>query len=126
MNNSELLRASRDLLLKLHKSLVDFEKESYVAFNGAVTPGQFLTQLLENPDLSWLRRFSTLIVDIDEMFAQRDGFADEAVETHLAAMRNLLSMENTDDHFKSRYEIALQGDAAAAAYHGEIKQLLGV
>ena len=126
MNNSELLRASRDRLLKLHKTLVDFEKESYVAFNGSVTPGQFLTQLLENPDLSWLRQFSTLIVDIDEMFAQRDGFTDEAVETHLTAMRKLISLQDVDAHFKARYEIALQGDADAAAQHGEIRQVLGV
>ena len=126
MNNSELLRNSRDLLLKLHKALVDFEKESYVAFNGPVTPTEFLNQLLENPDLSWLRKFSTLIVDIDEMFAQRDGFEDEAVQVHLVAVRKLLWMDGHGDYFKARYEMALQGVPRAAALHGNIKQLLDV
>jgi hypothetical protein len=124
MNNIETLKNGRDLLLKLHKVLVDFERESFVAFNGPVTPGQFLTQLLENPDLAWLRRFSTLIVDVDEMFAQRDGFENEAVDIHLAAMRNLVMMDSVDSNFKLRYEMALQGDAQAAAYHGDIKRLL--
>jgi hypothetical protein len=126
MNNSETLKTGRDLLLKLHKVLVDFERDGYVAFNGPVTPGQFLTQLLENPDLSWLRKFSTLIVDVDEMFAQKDGFAEDEVNVHLAAMRNLILMESNDGNFKARYEIALQGDLEAAAFHGEIKRLLEV
>lgn len=126
MNNTELLKSGRDLLLKLHKALVDFERESFVAFNGPVTPAQFLTQLLENPDLAWLRRFSTLIVDIDEMFAQKDGFDNDAVDEHLAAMRNLLTMESADSNFKARYEMALQGDPQASAFHGEIKRLLEI
>ncbi|MEP7212184.1 MAG: hypothetical protein ABI791_03870 [Acidobacteriota bacterium] len=124
MNNTETLKSGRDLLLNLHKALVDFERESFVAFNGPVTPGQFLTQLLENPDLAWLRSFSTLIVDIDEMFAQKDAFEIDAVDVHLAAMRNLITMESIDSSLKARYEMALQGDAQAAAFHGDIKRLL--
>ena len=126
MNNRETLKAGRDLLLKLHKVLVDYERESYVAFNGPVSPGQFLTQLLENPDLSWLRKFSTLIVDVDEMFAQKDGVGEDAVDIHLAAMRNLVLMETDDLNFRTRYEMALQGDLQAAALHGDVKRLLEV
>lgn len=124
MNNTEILKAGRDLLLKLHKVLVDFERESYVAFNGSVTPSEFLHQLLENPDLSWLRRFSTLIVDIDEMFAQKDGFGDDAVQIHLAAMRELIAVENNDANFRAKYEMALQGDPQAASLQGDIRNLL--
>jgi hypothetical protein len=126
MNNTETLRTGRDLLLKLHKALVDFERESYEAFNGRVTPGQFLTQLLENSDFTWLRKFSTLIVDIDEMFAQKDGFGDDAVNLHLAVMRNIVLMETEDPNFRARYEMALQGDSQAAGYHGDIKRLLEI
>ena len=73
----ELLKSSRDLLLSLHKSLVDFERSLYEGMHGPVTSGQFLNLLLENADFAWLRRFSTLIVEIDEMFAQKDGFSTE-------------------------------------------------
>jgi len=125
MNNTETLKAGRDLLLKLHKVLVDFERESYIAFNGAVSPSEFLHQLLENPDLSWLRRFSTLIVDIDEMFAQKDGFSDDAVKTHLSAMRELVSVESAEADFRARYEMALQGEPQAAALQGEIRKVIG-
>jgi len=64
MENVELLKRSRNQLLSLHKSLVDFERTRYEAFNGKVTSGQFLNVLLEDEGLSWLRRFSTFIVDV--------------------------------------------------------------
>ena len=83
MNNAELLKDSRNRLLSLHKSLVDFERTRYEAFNGKVTSGQFLNILLEDEGLSWLRRFSTFIVVFDEMFALDDGFSDEMVESDL-------------------------------------------
>lgn len=124
MEASETLKIARDLLLKLHKSLVDFEKESYVAFNGPVTPAQFLSELLQNPDLEWLRKFSTLIVDIDEMFAQRDGYDQDAVIIHLQTMQALVNMEAVDDQLRVRYQLALQGDANAAAMQAELKGLL--
>lgn len=124
MNNSELLKVSRDLLLSLHKSLVDFERETYERTHGRVTSGQFLNLLLEHPDLAWLRQFSTLIVDIDEMFAQKDGYANDAVSAHLATIRDVVFMRGPDREFRARFEGALQQDANAAAKQGELRQLL--
>ncbi len=124
MTNTELLKSARDLLLSLHKSLVDFERSLYEGMHGPVTSGQFLNQLLENDDFAWLRKFSTLIVDIDEMFAQKDGFGDEAVDTHLAKLRDLIAMGDDDEDFVTRYQGALQQDLDAAARHGELRRLL--
>ena len=70
MDEVERLRTGRNLLLKLHKSLVDHERSTYEGFNGPTTSTDFLNLLLNDDDFEWLRRFSTLIVDIDEMFAQ--------------------------------------------------------
>ena len=113
-----------DLLLKLHKTMVDYERVTYETFNGPVTPGVFLNVLLNDEDFEWLRRFSTLIVDIDEMFAQKDGFNAEAVSTHLDRMRSLTAMEGEDDFFKAKYQIVLQNDLDAASLHAELKQLI--
>jgi hypothetical protein len=124
MNNTELLKAARNQLLSLHKSLVDFERSLYEGINGPVTPGQFLTVLLENADFAWLRKFSTLIVDIDEMFAQRDGFGDDVVAAHLEAIRGLIAMDDTDEYFRAKYQAALQQDQSAAAKQGELRELL--
>ncbi|MGB7210060.1 MAG: hypothetical protein WBD27_15495 [Pyrinomonadaceae bacterium] len=124
MTNTELLKSARNLLLSLHKSLVDFERSLYEGTHGPVSSGQFLNLLIENNDFEWLRKFSTLIVDIDEMFEQKDGFGVEAVDTHLAKLRQLIAMDDQDEDFVARYQGALLQDVDAAAKHGEIKSLL--
>ena len=124
MDNSERLRGARNLLLKLHKNLVDHERAIWEGINGAVTSGQFLNVLLEDPDFGWLRKFSTLIVDIDEMFAQKDGYSTETVELHLTKLRELVSMEDEYEAFKAKYQAALQQDLDAAARQGDLRSLL--
>ncbi|HEX6279434.1 MAG TPA: hypothetical protein VFZ49_05400 [Pyrinomonadaceae bacterium] len=124
MSQTELLKNSRDLLLKLHKALLDHERRIYEGMHGRQTAGQFLNILLEDPDFSWLRKFSTLIVEIDEMFAQKDGYSEEAVETHISALRSLIAMEDEDEDFKAKYQAGLQQDLDAAARQGELKTLL--
>jgi hypothetical protein len=124
MENAERLRDARNLLLKLHKNLVDHERAIWEGMNGAVTSAQFLSVLLEDRDFAWLRKFSTLIVDIDEMFAQRDGYSAESVEIHLAKLRELVAMEDEDEEFKAKYQAALQQDLDAAARQGDLRLLL--
>jgi hypothetical protein len=125
MTNTELLKTGRDQLLSLHKSLVDFERSIYEGMHGNVTSGQFLNLLIESPDFSWLRRFSALIVDIDEMFAQKDGFTEEAVDVHLSKLRDIVLMYDDNADFLARYQGALQQDLDAAAKQGELRRLLG-
>ena len=124
MENAERLRDARNLLLKLHKNLVDHERAIWEGMNGAVTSAQFLSVLLEDRDFAWLRKFSTLIVDIDEMFAQRDGYSAESVEIHLTKLRELVAMEDEDEEFKAKYQAALQQDLDAAARQGDLRLLL--
>ena len=125
MEKAERLRDARNLLLKLHKNLVDHERAIWEGINGPVTSGQFLNVLLEDKDFVWLRKFSTLIVDIDEMFAQKDGYAAEAVDLHLEKLRQLISMTDEDEDFKAKYQAALQQDLDAASRQGDLRSLLG-
>lgn len=126
MTNTELLKNARNLLLGLHKSLVDFERSIYEGMNGSTTGAQFLNVLLEDPEFAWLRKFSTLIVDIDEMFAQKDGFGDEAVATHLTKLRELTEMKSRDEAFVAKYQSALRQDIDAAAKQAELKEMFSV
>ena len=124
MDNAERLRGARNILLKLHKNLVDHERAIWEGIKGQATSGQFLNLLLEDPDFNWLRKFSTLIVEIDEMFAQKDGYSSEAVELHLSKLRELISMEKEDEDFRAKYQAALQQDLDAAARQGDLRSLL--
>jgi hypothetical protein len=125
MEKAERLRDARNLLLKLHKNLVDHERAIWEGINGTVSSAQFLNVLLEDKDFVWLRKFSTLIVDIDEMFAQKDGYAADAVDLHLEKLHQLISMADEDEDFKAKYKAALQQDLDAAARQGDLRSLLG-
>lgn len=112
-------------MLKLHKVLLDAEREMYEGIHGPRTPTEFLSLLLEDEDFAWLRNFSRLIVDIDEMFAQRDGFTDEAVGLHLERISRLIAMEDAEDeYFIAKYQFALQRDPEAAGLHSELHALI--
>lgn len=123
MEKTERLRSARNILLKLHKTLLDHERRIYEGINGPVNSAQFLNVLLEDEDFAWLRKFSTLIVDIDEMFDQKDGFSEDAVDQHIAKMRSLISMEDEDETFKAKYQAALQQDLDAVAHQAELKKV---
>ncbi|MGQ0543560.1 MAG: hypothetical protein ACT4O9_17220 [Blastocatellia bacterium] len=125
MNKAETLKQARNLLLRLHKKLLDHERAIYEGINGPRNAAEFLNLLLEDPDFAWLRKFSTLIVEIDEMFDQKDGFAEEVVDLHITKLRDLISMKDEDEHFRAKYQAALQQDLDAAAHQGELKQLFG-
>src|SRR6476660_522615 len=124
MNNAEMLKNGRNLLLKLHKSMVDLEREMYEGIHGKQTPAQFLNLLLEDEDLEWLRKFSMLIVEIDEMFDLKEKITDDMVEANLEKVRQLVAMSETDDYFKAKYQFALQRDPNAAGLHQQLKALL--
>ncbi len=124
MQKAETLKNARNLLLKLHKTLLDHERAIYEGINGPQTPAQFLNVLIDDPDFAWLRKFSMLIVEIDEMFAQKDGFSEEVVDLHIKKLRELISMEDEDEAFRTKYQAALQQDLDAAAHQGDLKELL--
>lgn len=124
MEQREVLKNGRDSLLRLHKTLLDHERAIYEGANGPVNSGQFLNILLENADFAWLRKFSTLIVEIDELFDQKDGVSEEAIELHINKLRDLVSMSDEDEGFRSKYQAALQSDLDAAAQQGILKDLL--
>lgn len=124
MNNAELLKNARDILLKLHKSMVDLEREMYEGIHGPQTPGQFLNLLLEDEDMAWLRKFSMLIVEIDEMFDLKEGIEPGMIDANLLKVRELVAMAETDDYFRAKYQFSLTRSPNAAMLHSELKSLL--
>lgn len=105
--------------------MVDMEREMYEGLHGKQTPGQFLNLLLEDEDMAWLRRFSMLIVEIDEMFDLKDGVTPDLIDAHIQKVRELVAMSEADDYFKDKYQYSLQHDANAAGLHSQLKTLLG-
>jgi hypothetical protein len=126
MENVEKLKNARNVLLKLHKSLIDREREVHEGIHGPLTAGQFLNVLLENEDFSWLRKFSMLIVEIDEMFDLKDGLSGEMIDANIAKVTELVEMREDDQYFKAKYQFAIQSYPEAAGSHSELKAILAV
>ena len=104
--------------------MVDLERDMYEGIYGKQTAAQFLNLLLEDDDFAWLRRFSMLIVEIDEMFDLKADVTDELVEANIRKVRELVGMSESDDYFKAKYQFSLQRDPNAAGLHSELKSLL--
>jgi hypothetical protein len=126
MTDKETLRYARNILLSLHKSLIDFERAGFEKLNGPMNAGLFLSTLLENENFAWLRKFSMLIVEIDEMFDLKDGATDEMIRANLTKIRDLVSMSEADELFRAKYQFALQNSAEAAGSQGQLQALLSV
>ncbi|HRI05003.1 MAG TPA: hypothetical protein PLL77_14795 [Pyrinomonadaceae bacterium] len=125
MENAEKLKNARNILLKLHKSLLDLEREMYEGIHGELTPVQFVNLLMEDEDFAWLRKFSTLIVEIDEMFASKEGIEAGMIEANLDKVVELVEMREPDEYFRAKYQFAIQRDPDAAGLHSQLRTLMG-
>jgi hypothetical protein len=124
MHNAEILKNARNILLKLHKSMVDLERRMHEGIHGKLTATEFLNLLLEDEDFAWLREFSMLIVEIDEMFDLKEQISMEMVDANLKKVRELVEMTDPDEYFRAKYQFALQRDPNAAGLHSQLKSLL--
>jgi hypothetical protein len=125
MENVEKLKNARNLLLKLHKVMIDFERAVHEGIHGPLTAGQFLNVLIENEDFSWLRKFSMLIVEIDEMFDLKDGVTPDLVDANLAKIVELIEMREEDEYFRAKYRNVVQQHVDAAALQQQLLSMFG-
>lgn len=124
MEPAERLKKARDILLKLHKSMLDLEREMYEGIQGKVSPADFLNLLMEDEDFAWLRKFSMLIVEIDEMFDLKSDVTPEMIGANLNKVRELAEMREADEYFRAKYQFALQRSPNTAGLHSELKALV--
>src|SRR5512140_354145 len=124
MEPTERLKKTRDILLKLHKSMLDLEREMYEGIQGKQNAADFLNLLMENEDFAWLRKFSMLIVEIDELFDLKDGYTADMVSASLEKVVQLVEMREDDEYFKAKYLHAVQTNVDTAAGQSELKNIL--
>lgn len=123
MENYELLKNARNMLLKLHKSMLDLEREMYEGIHGKLNATELLNLLLEDEDFAWLRKFSMLIVEIDEMFDLKENATVEMIDANIQKVKELVEMKEEDEYFRAKYQFALQRDPDSAGLHSQLKSL---
>ena|ERR1043166_6379931 len=120
-----LLTDLRRALLRLHKTLLDWERTAYERVHGRTSPGELLGIVMSNPQFAWLRPVSELIVRIDESLemAALDG-PDVDIDFIVAQVRSLVAPNQSGTPYAQRYHTALQEHPDAVLAHGGVTTLL--
>lgn len=120
------LRAVRTVLLSLHKTLLDFEREAYERERGKISNSyEFLNLVMSDPWFAWLRRLSELIVEIDELLASREAPKEITGAALISQSGILLTPLESGDEFQRKYFTAMQQSPEVVLAHAEFAKALG-
>jgi hypothetical protein len=120
------LKSTRDGLLRLHKSLLDSERNAYERDVARITSaGQFLQLVLEDPWFQWLRELSQLVVLIDEAMVAKDPpAADSELERLMLQSQAILIPDEAGTGFARRYFEVMQRDPSVVLAHRDMLRLM--
>jgi len=95
------------LLLGLHKSLLDLEKEDYERKNGTISNNnEYFSLVVNHEDFKWLRSLSEIIALIDEE-AEKEENDSKKIKELLLSLNNLLASSD-EAKFTLRYRVCLE------------------
>jgi hypothetical protein len=115
------LRDIREALLRLHRTLLEWERRGHERVHGRLTAAEFLQVVLRDPEFGWLRPLSESVVRIDEMLADEDSVDEEAM---LVQVRALASPDEEGTPYAQRYLQAIQASPDAVLAHKDLLALL--
>lgn len=110
-------------LLRLHKILLDREREAWEARHGAVPAGELFQRLLTDPEFAWLRALSRMIAGLDDLL-EAEGPLERAHLARLFEDAYRLLKADADIEFQRRYHAALQASPDVVIAHAEVSRLL--
>jgi hypothetical protein len=119
----KLLTALRHALLRLHKTLLDWERSGYERIHGRQSSNDLLKALLNDPQFAWLRPMSQLIVRIDEILEDETPPMRNDVDAIVAQVKTLTSPNETGNTYERRYDMALQQHPDAVFAHRDLLAL---
>jgi hypothetical protein len=120
------LRALRNGLLSLHKTLLESERAAYERDIARITStGQYLGLVLDDPWFHWLHELSQFIVVIDETIDRKDGPVTlEESDRLLERARILLVPAEDGRGFARRYFEIMQRDPGTVLAHRDMLQVM--
>ena len=120
------LRGVRGVLLRIHKTLLDFEREAYERARGKISNSyEFLNLVMSDPWFAWLRRLSELIVEMDELLADRESPQESTGAALIRQANILLTPTEAGDEFQRKYFGAMQQSPEVVLAHAEFAKVLG-
>jgi hypothetical protein len=120
----KLLGDLRQALLRLHKTLLDWERGGYERIHGRQSSHDLLTALLNDPQFAWLRPISQLIVRIDELLSEKTPPMRNDVDAVVSQVRTLTSPNAEGNIYERRYDTVLQEHPDAVFAHRDVLAVL--
>ena len=111
----------RTVLLRLHKTLLDFERDGYEISNSY----EFLQLVMSDPWFAWLRQLSELIVEIDELLAAKEAPMESTALALIRQASILLTPSESGSEFQKKYFAAMQQSPEVVLVHSEFASVLG-
>ncbi|HKB68781.1 MAG TPA: hypothetical protein VKC61_23265 [Pyrinomonadaceae bacterium] len=116
----------RTVLLRLHKTLLDFERDAYERAHDKISNSYAFLQLVMNdPWFAWLRQLSELIVEMDELLAAKETPKDATAVALIQQASILLTPSETGSEFQKKYFAAMQQAPEVVLAHSAFAALLG-
>ena len=120
----ERLRGISHALLNLHKALLDGERVEFERVRGRIeSSGEFLQLVLHDEWFAYLRPFSALLVQIDELLDAEEATRAEA-DALIAEARAMLKPSEAGSEFERRYYAALQREPDVILAHRDAVRIL--
>ena len=117
----------RQVLLRLHKTLLEFERQAYERAHGRISNSyQFLQLVMSDPWFAWLRQLSELIVEMDELLAAREPPGETTALALMEQSRILLTPAESGSEFQKKYSTAMQQSPEVVVAHSEFAKVLGL
>jgi hypothetical protein len=120
------LREVRTALLRLHKILLEHERDSYERANGKIGNSyEYLNLVMHDPSFAWLRHLSELIVQIDELLDAKEGASEGTASALLEQSRLLLTPNEVGPEFQRKYFSSVQESPDVVLAHADFARLFG-
>jgi hypothetical protein len=123
MDPRERLRDLSDRLLRLHKVLLDRERDAYEQQHGAVPAADLFRLVLHDGQFAWLRVLSGMIAEIDELVDADEPVGPENAQTVFGRAHRLLRAGDRGD-FQDKYRAALQESPDVVMAHARVSRVL--
>jgi len=116
----------RTVLLRLHKTLLDFEREGYERARGKIGNSyEFLQLVISDAWFAWLRQLSELIVEMDELLASKEKPKEGTALALVQQANMLLTPSESGSEFQKKYFAAMQQSPEVVLAHSEFANVLG-
>ena len=116
----------RTALLRLHKTLLDFERNAYERAHDKIANSYaFLQLVMSDPWFAWLRQLSELIVEMDELLAAKEPPREATAGALIQQASILLTPSESGSEFQKKYFTAMQRSPEVVLAHSEFAGLLG-